>query len=417
MPGDKSISHRALMLGAMAEGETIINGLSLSKDVKSTLRCLESLGITIEEIKRDKAASVIVQGGGLRGFKKPESSLLAGNSGTTMRLLSGILAGQYFTTTITGDSSLKRRPMKRIVEPLMQMGANISCNKNFTPPLTITGGRLKARTFKLWIPSAQVKSCIMLAAFYADGVTVIEEPAASRDHTERMIELFGAEIDADGLKISLKGGQKLAGTEVMIPGDISSASFFLVAGSLVEDSLLTIKDVGINPLRTGIIAVLKQMGAHISSGKERIFSGEPVADLQVCSSELRGIEITGDIIPKLIDEIPVLAVAASMAKGKTVIKGASELRVKEADRIKAVVNNLRKMGARVDELKDGMIIYGGNRLDGAVIDTYGDHRIEMAFAIAALAAEEETIIKNAGWSGISFPGFYETIANVIENEK
>ncbi len=405
VPGDKSISHRALMFGAIAEGETEIKDILRGEDVMSTLHCLESLGVKIE----NKQDTVIVHGNGLFGLKAPDQILDAGNSGTTMRLLSGILAGQNFQTELTGDSSLRKRPMNRIADPLRAMGADIQTSENGRPPLTITGKKLTPLNYISPVASAQVKSCVLLAGLHTEGTTSVTEPVLSRDHTERILEAFGVPVKRDGLRVSVNGHTPLKGTAVQVPGDISSAAFFLVAASLMKDSEMLIQNIGINPSRIGILDVLIKMGSNIRLINERILNGEPFADIEVKSSQLMGTVIEGDIIPKVIDEIPILAIAATQAEGKTIIRDASELRVKETDRVQTVTDNLQKMGIDLEAKDDGFIIEGPQPLKGTVLESYGDHRIAMGFAVASLLAETRTVIQHAECAEISFPGFYDLL--------
>jgi len=408
VPGDKSISHRALMLGAIAKGRTEITNLSSGKDVLATWNCLAQLGVKIEE----KNNRVHVHGKGLHGLIPPEGILNAGNSGTTMRLLSGVLAGQFFESTITGDSSLKKRPMMRIIEPLTLMGAKIESD-NGTAPLKIKGGNLRGIEYKTTVSSAQVKSSLLLAGLYASGKTSAEEPSQSRDHTERMLPHFGVAVKKNNLKVEINGSVELMASSINVPGDISSAAFFMAAASIVPGSRILIPGVGTNPTRRGIIDVLKKMGAKIKEENRREKNFEPTADITVESSQLRSIEISGALIPGIIDEIPILAVAATQAEGKTIIRDAEELRFKESDRIKAVAENLRRMGGEVEELEDGFIIPGPQKLKGAVVESFGDHRIAIAFSIAGLAAAGETTIRGAECVEISFPGFFETLTKWI----
>jgi len=406
VPGDKSVSIRSVMFGSIAEGDTIVSSLGMGGDVQSAVRCLKQLGISLEE----NNDSVKIKGRGLYGLSKPSSILDAGNSGTTLRLLSGVLAGQRFESTITGDKSIQRRPMKRITAPLKLMEAEIKGkdDDNYVP-LTIKGKKLKSIKYNSPIASAQVKSSIMLAALYADGITQISEPHKSRDHTERMMEYMGVKLNINGNNISIEGGQSLQGKEIFIPGDISSAAFFIAAALIVNSSEILLKDIGINPTRTGIIDILKKMGASIDVVNIREKNREPVADLIVKTSELNGVEISGDIIPRVIDEVPILSVVSALASGETVIKDAAELRVKETDRIKAVVMNLKKMGVDVEEFQDGLAIRGKNKLKGTEVESFGDHRIALAFAVAGLTADGDTSIKGAEWADISFPGFFERL--------
>ncbi len=414
IPGDKSISHRALMLGALAEGETTISGLLLGEDPRSTAACFRQMGATIAELNTDL---VRIQGIGLENLQEPTDVLNAGNSGTTMRLMLGLLAGQrdrYFT--VTGDDSLRSRPMSRVVKPLMEMGAQIWGRKNNSlAPLAVRGQQLKPIHYHSPIASAQVKSCIMLAGLVTEGQTTITEPALSRDHSERMLRAFGAEIqvDPETKSVTVTGYPTLRGQAVIVPGDISSAAFWLVAGSIVPHAELLITNVGINPTRTGILEALDLMGANIVAENRREVAGEPVADLRVKYSQLKACEIGGDLIPRLIDEIPILAVAATCAEGKTIIKDAEELRVKESDRIAVMAKELGKMNGQISELPDGLEIIGGNPLIGAEVDSYTDHRIAMSLAIAALIAQGETRIDRAESAAISYPQFFETLNNIV----
>ena len=413
IPGDKSISHRALMLGAIASGETIIEGLLLGEDPRSTAKCFQAMGAKISPLNSEK---VVVQGVGDCLLREPMDVLDAGNSGTTMRLMLGLLASQankFFT--VTGDSSLRSRPMSRVIKPLQQMGAVIyGRNNHQNAPLAVVGQNLKPIHYHSPIASAQVKSCILLAALMTEGRTTVTEPALSRDHSERMLQAFGAslEIDRDTNSVTIEGTAQLQGQKVIVPGDISSAAFWLVAGAITPNSELTITNVGINPTRTGILEALQMMNAHISIINEREAAGEPVADLIVQTSNLKGCTIEGDIIPRLIDEIPILAVAACFAKGTTTIKDAAELRVKESDRLAVMATELGKMGAKITEFADGMEIVGGNPLQGIETDSYTDHRIAMSLAIAALNAQGETKIDRAEAISISYPTFTNTLENI-----
>jgi len=410
VPGDKSISHRALMLGSLAEGETKIRGLLLGEDPRSTAACFVAMGAGISELNSEL---VTVRGIGLGNLKEPIDILNAGNSGTTLRLMLGVLAShpdRFFT--LTGDSSLRSRPMSRVVNPLRQMGANIWGRENGArAPLAISGQNLKAIHYQSPVASAQVKSCIMLAGLMADGETIITEPERSRDHSERMLSAFGAKVsvDIDTNTVSVKGGAKLIGQEVTVPGDISSAAFWLVAASIVPNSDLVIENVGINPTRTGILEVLTEMGADITYENRREVTGEPVADLHVRSASLKACRIGGSVIPRLIDEIPILAIAATCAEGTTVIEDAEELRVKESDRIVAIVKELTKLGANITERPDGMEIVGGKALNGTELESYDDHRIAMSLAIAALVAKGKTSINRAESAAISYPSFIPTL--------
>ncbi len=417
VPGDKSISHRALMLGSLAEGVTTIRGLLLGEDPRSTAACFTAMGAEISELNSEL---VTVKGIGLGNLKEPVDVLNAGNSGTTLRLMLGILAShpdRFFT--VTGDSSLRSRPMSRVVNPLRQMGANIWGRQNGSrAPLAISGQNLKAIHYQSPVASAQVKSCIMLAGLMTDGETIITEPERSRDHSERMLAAFGAKItvDIDTNTVAVKGGAKLVGQEVTVPGDISSAAFWLVAASIVPNSDLLIENVGINPTRTGILEVLAEMGADITYENQREVTGEPVADLRVRSASLKACRISGAVIPRLIDEIPILAIAATCAEGTTIIEDAAELRVKESDRIVAMVKEMTKMGANVTELPDGMAIVGGKALTGAEVESYDDHRVAMSLAIAALVAKGKTSINRAESAAISYPSFIPTLQDLYFNQ-
>ena len=400
--GDKSITHRGFIVGAIAQGTSVLRGYSRCQDCVATLKTLQKLGMSIEESK----STVSIQGRGLDGLAEPGDVLDCGNSGTTMRLLAGLLSGQDFLSVLTGDGSLRKRPMDRIIQPLSQMGAEIRARGGDRfAPLSIKGSQLKSIDYTLPVASAQVKSAILLAGLYADGETIVEEPKTTRDHTERMLALFGAKIEKAGKRIVLREKDKLEAKELIIPGDISSAAYFIVLGSLAHDSEILLKDVGVNPTRTGILDVLEMMGADISVLNRRTVSNEPVADLMIRCQRLKGREISGELIPRLIDEIPVLAVAATQAKGITVVKDASELRVKETDRIKAIVGELKKMGAKIEERKDGFAVEGPTRLYGASCSSFGDHRIAIALAIAGLVAEGVTTIDGAECIDVSFPEF------------
>lgn len=415
VPGDKSISHRALMLGAIAEGETQIQGLLLGEDPRSTAACFRALGAEISELNTEL---VTVKGIGLGNFREPVDVLDAGNSGTTMRLMLGLLAshpGRFFT--VTGDSSLRSRPMSRVVKPLQQMGAEIWGRKgNTLAPLAIQGQALQPIHYHSPIASAQVKSCILLAGLNTEGKTTVTEPALSRDHSERMLRAYGAElsIDTDTNSVTITGGAKLYGQTVIVPGDISSAAFWLVAGAIVPGSDLVVENVGVNPTRTGILEALELMGADIQLEKQREVAGEPVADVRVRSGGLKSCTIAGDIIPRLIDEIPILAVAAVFAEGTTIIRDAEELRVKESDRITVMAQQLNKMGAKVTELPDGMEITGGTSLVGVEVDSHTDHRIAMSLAIAALNATGTTTIHRAEAAAISYPNFTNTLQEICQ---
>ena len=402
VPGDKSISHRAVMFGALAKGKTQITGFLRGADCLSTISCFRQLGISIEE----NAGKIIVEGKGLHGLTAPADILDTGNSGTTTRLIAGILAGQKFTSVLNGDASIQKRPMKRIMTPLSQMGASIrSLHGNDCAPLEITGSSLHGISYLSPVASAQVKSSILLAGLYADGKTSVTEPAVSRNHTELMLKSFGADVKTEGLTATIQPEPSLHGMDILVPGDISSAAYFIAAGCLVPNAEILIRNVGINPTRDGILRVAKEMGADITLLNEKN-TGEPVADLLIKSSHLHGITIGGDIIPTLIDELPVIAVMAAAAEGTTVIKDAAELKVKESDRIAVMTENLSAMGCDITATGDGMIIDGGKQLHGAVINAYSDHRIAMSFAVAAMIADGETEIRDADCVRISYPDFY-----------
>ena len=408
--GDKSISHRAVILGSISQGIMRVKGFLNALDSQATVKVLSSLGVRIEKQYSDE---LVIYGKGLRGLQKPQGPLDVGNSGTTIRILCGILSGQCFSSLITGDESIKVRPMGRVIQPLRQMGADICGFKDNYPPLNIIGKPLHSINYDLPVASAQVKSCILLAGLYTLQETSVTEPFKSRDHTERMLSFLGADIKISGLTVTISGKKELKAKEIIIPGDISSASFFIIATLLLERSRLVIKNVGLNPTRMGIINVLKTMGANIQEKKKREICNEPVGDLYIKSSKLCSIKIGKDLIPGLIDEIPILAVAATQAKGMTEIKGAEELRVKESDRIKTMSLSLSKMGARIEEKEDGMLIYGPSNLKGCNLDSFGDHRVAMALTIAGLVASGETVINNTECINTSFPKFEETLKSLI----
>ncbi|WP_414562492.1 MULTISPECIES: 3-phosphoshikimate 1-carboxyvinyltransferase [unclassified Anabaena] len=417
VPGDKSISHRALMLGAIAQGETEIQGLLLGEDPRSTASCFQAMGAEISPLNTEL---VRVQGIGLGNLQEPVDVLNAGNSGTTLRLMLGLLAshpGRFFT--VTGDSSLRSRPMSRVVKPLQQMGAQIWGRKgNSLAPLAIQGQVLKPTHYHSPIASAQVKSCVLLAGLLTEGKTTVTEPALSRDHSERMLRAFGAElsIDPETNSVTVVGPAQLHGQKVIVPGDISSAAFWLVAGAIVPNSELVIENVGVNPTRIGILEALELMGADIQLENQREVAGEPVADLRVRSSRLKSCTIAGDIVPRMIDEIPILAVAAVFAEGTTIIRDAAELRVKESDRITVMAQQLNKMGAQVSELPDGMEITGGTPLVGTDVDSHTDHRIAMSLAIASLVSTGITTIHRAEAAAISYPDFTATLQKVVSEQ-
>ena len=415
VPGDKSISHRCIMFGSIADGVTEIRNFLEGADCLATIRCFRSMGIEIEE----KDTTVIVHGKGLHGLSAPDSILDVGNSGTTTRLLSGILAGQPFESKLSGDESLNSRPMKRIMDPLTQMGAHISSIlRNGCAPLYIAPSALHGIHYDSPVASAQVKSCILLAGLYAEGETSVTEPSLSRNHTELMLREFGADIrtthalNSTEATASIRPCGRLFGQKITVPGDISSAAYFIAAGLIVPDSEILIENVGINPTRAGILKVCEDMGGNITLLNERTEGGEKIADILVKTSSLHGITIEGDIIPTLIDEIPVIAVMAAAAEGTTIIKDAEELKVKETDRIETVTDNLKAMGCNVTPTADGMIITGG-KLKGASIHTLLDHRIAMAFSIAALVAEGNTKILDSKCVDVSYPTFYDTFEQLL----
>jgi len=406
VPGDKSISHRGVMFGAIAEGITELTGFLDGADCRSTIACFRAMGIDITQ----EHDHVVIHGKGLHGLTSPKRMLDVGNSGTTTRLISGILAGQPFVSSLNGDESIQKRPMGRIITPLTQMGAYIkSIKDNGCAPLEIGGTPLHSIHYDSPVASAQVKSCVLLAGLYADGITSVTEPVISRNHTELMLKGFGADIKSNGLTASVQGNPRLIGQKIVVPGDISSAAYFIVAGLICPNADLLIKNVNTNPTRAGIIQVSKDMGGNIELLNNRIVSGEPVADIHVTTSSLHGCEISGDIIPTLIDEIPVIAVMAACASGPTTIKDAAELKVKESNRIETVTENLRNMGCDITPTDDGMIIANQKPLHGALIKTYNDHRIAMSFAIAGLVANSETTFDNENCCVISYPNFFETL--------
>ncbi len=409
-PGDKSLSHRSVIFASIAEGTTEISGFLTGEDTLNTAKAMRMLGIPIDDAGQGR---LVVHGKGLRGLSEPAGVLDLGNSGTGMRLLAGLLAGQSFFSVLTGDRYLVKRPMGRIVEPLRSMGAVIDgrAGGKFAPLAVRGTGTVSAIRFVSPVASAQVKSAVLLCGLYADGTTVVTEPYKSRDHTERMLRYFGADVREEGLRVSVRGHVALRSPgRLEVPSDISSAAFFLVAASIVPGSDLLIRNVGVNPTRTGILDVLSAMGADIVLENRREHAGEPVSDIRVRHRRLRGTTIGGDVIPRLIDEIPVLAVAAATADGPTVIRDAQELRVKESDRITAVATEFRKLGADIRELPDGMEITGKPRLAGGACDSHGDHRIAMAAAIAGLAAEGVTTVRDTEWIETSFPGFERLLA-------
>ncbi|MBA7533969.1 3-phosphoshikimate 1-carboxyvinyltransferase 1 [subsurface metagenome] len=411
VPGDKSISHRSLILGSIAQGETRIYNFLNSLDCLKTLECMQALGVKIE---LDENNSVKIKGKGLYGLQEAKGILDVGNSGTTIRLLTGLLGGQSFYSVLSGDDSIRRRPMKRVIEPLRLMGADICGRKDGQfAPLSIRGNKLNPLHYTLPVASAQVKTALLLAGLYTIGETVVKEPLPTRDHTERMLEIMQADIKISPPEIKVMGGKELKGTDIFVPGDISSAAYFIAAASILKDSQIIIKQVGINPTRTGIIEILKKMGAKIDILNYRTKSNEPRADLMIEYSKLKGVEIKKGNVPFLIDELPLIAVMATQAQGKTVVSGAKELRVKETDRIKAIVSELKKMGADIKEREDGFRVNGPTKLQGAVCKSYNDHRIVMSLAVAALLAEGKTVIKNSECIDISFPEFEKILQKMI----
>jgi 3-phosphoshikimate 1-carboxyvinyltransferase len=410
MPGDKSISHRYALLAAIAEGPSEIHGFASSADCQSTLDCLKRLGVKI-----DRQGDVVsIQGAGLAGLKPSQEALDAGNSGSTMRMLAGILAGQPFRSVLTGDTSLSRRPMKRVIDPLTRMGARIQSEEGGLPPLQIEGGALVPIRYELPVASAQVKSAILLAGLFAEGETEVIEPSPTRDHTEIAIEQMGAEVVRHGRAIAVRGRARLEGRKLQVPGDISSAAFFIVAALLVPESNLVIQNVGLNPTRTAILDLLVPMGGRVKVLNVEMVNGELLGDLHVESSPLQGGEIQPEMVPGLIDELPVLAVLGTQSEQGLSFHGAAELRVKESDRIAAVAENLRRLGAEVEEFPDGLRVAGRQRLRGAEIETYGDHRIAMAFAVAGLVAEGATLIRDSACVDISFPNFFTTLEQATQ---
>lgn len=409
IPGDKSVSHRSVMFGAIASGTTTVEGFLLGEDCLSTIDCFQKLGVQIEV----EGTNVTIHSPGMDGWQEPTDVLYTGNSGTTTRLMLGILAGSSVHSVMTGDASIGKRPMRRVIDPLRQMGAHITgrADGQYTP-LAIQGTKLQAIDYKMPVASAQVKSAILLAGLRAEGTTIVREMEVSRDHTERMLRQFGAQVEVDNGVVSIEGGQSLSGTHVAVPGDISSAAFFLVAGAICEHSHVTLNNVGINPTRDGIVEVLEKMGATMTVTPNEDNQAEPTATIQIATSTLTGTTIEGDIIPRLIDEIPILALLATQAHGQTIIKDAEELKVKETDRITAVVTELKKLGAQIEATEDGMIINGPTPLKGASLRTYGDHRIGMMGAVAALISDGAVTLDDAQCIAVSYPSFFEHIEAV-----
>ncbi|MFJ7661437.1 3-phosphoshikimate 1-carboxyvinyltransferase [Lysinibacillus sp. NPDC097162] len=409
IPGDKSVSHRSVMFGAIATGKTTVDGFLLGEDCLSTIDCFRKLGVKIDV----DGTNVTIESAGMEAWQEPSEVLYTGNSGTTTRLMLGILAGSKVHSVMTGDASIGKRPMRRVIDPLRQMGAHITgrADGQYTP-LAIQGTKLQAIDYQMPVASAQVKSAILLAALRAQGTTIVRETEVSRDHTERMLRQFGAQITvADGV-ITFEGGQTLSGTHVSVPGDISSAAFFLVAGAICHDSKIVLENVGVNPTRDGIIEVLQNMGASITIVANEDGQSEPTAAITVETSTLNGTIIQGNMIPRLIDEIPILALLATQAHGKTIIKDAEELKVKETDRITAVVDELKKLGAHIEATEDGMIIEGPTPLYGASLKTYGDHRIGMMGAVAALITDGAVTLDDAECIAVSYPSFFEHVESV-----
>jgi len=408
VPGDKSISHRALMLGAIADGQTNIGGFLAGEDCLATLAALRSMGVAIEQLT---ATDIRVSGRGANSLQRSESPLDMGNSGTAIRLFTGLLAGQKFSSELIGDESLSQRPMSRVIKPLSMMGASIEANDG-RPPLHIEGGQsLGGLVYRLPVASAQVKSAILLAGLYADGEIAVIEPAVTRDHTERMLRSMGASLDKGETQIIMQGGQALAGTDIMVPADLSSAAFIILAAIIAENAEVTIADVGVNQTRTGAIDILKDMGADITIENVRLFGEEPVADLTIRSSRLSGIAVDPAKVSLAIDEFPVLFVAAACAEGKTTFSGIAELRVKESDRIAAMAEGLRALSVPVDETDDGAVIHGG-KLYGGTVNSHGDHRIAMSFAVAGTVAEWAVQVEDTDAVATSFPGFVECMRSL-----
>lgn len=419
VPPDKSISHRAIIFGSIASGITTVDNFLEGEDNLSTLKAFKQMGVVITHNHKagDWSGLLRIHGMGAYSLKKPASVIDAGNSGTTARLLTGLLSAQLFSSVITGDASLRKRPMRRVVEPLRLMGAQITGEKNGELlPLNIAGGRLKGIRYKTPIASAQLKSALLIAGLFADGETTVEEPALSRDHTERMLKALGADIKVDGLRVTVTSKKELQAFPIVVPGDISSAAFFMVGAMITSKSDLLLKGVGVNPTRTGIIDILTKMDGSITRLNERLVWGEPVADIRVKTSSLNGVDINGSELLPAIDEFPIICIAAAFANGDTTISGAGELRVKESDRIAVMANSLRAIGIECHEKEDGIIIEGngGKNIKGGTIDSLGDHRIAMAFAIAGLRATDGITIKNPDCATVSFPGFYDLLEKISQ---
>lgn len=411
LPGDKSITHRAIILGSLCDGITEISGALRSDDCRHTAKAFGAMGATIKELSGDRLQ---IWGCGLHGLKEPEEVLDVGNSGTTMRLLAGVLAAQPFFSVLTGDQYLRARPMARVAIPLRSMGATILGREGGNlPPLAIMGTHLKAIDYVSPVASAQVKSAILLAGLFTEGETTVTEPSRSRDHTERMFEAVGIPIHRNGLSLRVDGIKRIPAFQIAIPGDFSAAAFFIVAALLIPGSELTLRDVGINPTRTGLLDALQSMGAVIEVSRRRIISGEPVADLSVRSQALHGTEVAGSLIPRMLDEIPIFAVAAALATGTTTIRDAAELRVKEVDRLAALAKELRRFGVQIEQHPDGLALQGGSSLSGCHCDSWEDHRMAMALAVAGLAAKESTTISDSSCVGSSFPDFWTRLDAIL----
>jgi 3-phosphoshikimate 1-carboxyvinyltransferase len=412
-PPDKSISHRAVFFSSLAKGKSTVGNFLRAGDTLSTVSAFRSLGIDIEE----RGDELVIHGKGIHGLREPHTIIDCGNSGTTIRLLSGIVSGNPFFSVLSGDDSLRTRPMQRVISPLRQMGAEIlGRDGDRYPPLAIKGRKLRAIRYSLPVASAQVKSAVLLAGLYPDGETEVAEPLQSRDHTERMLPAFGVRIKVEGLTVTIKGGDELYGRDTTIPGDFSSAAFFIVAALLLKGSEITVRAAGINPTRTGLLTVLRRMGAEVTMENIREVSGEPVADISCKGGMgLRAVDITREEMPLLIDEFPILCVAASQAEGVTSIRGAEELRVKESDRIKAMTTELKKMGVEIEEYPDGVSIKGNTMLKGREVESYGDHRIAMSLAVAGLVAAGTTAIHNASCVNISFPRFFDEVKRLASH--
>jgi 3-phosphoshikimate 1-carboxyvinyltransferase len=410
VPGDKSISHRALMLGAIAEGTSRVENFLPSADCQATLGVVRALGVQVEE---DSPTLLTVHGRGMRGLQEADDLLDCGRSGTTMRLLAGLLAGQPFFSVLSGDGQLRRRPMARIVDPLRLMGVTVmGRDGGRRPPLAIQGGSLKGIDYTLPVASAQVKSALLLAGLYAEGSTCLRVPGPARDHTERMLLAMGATLETGGWGVALEPGEGLEAIDVAVPGDFSSAAFLLVAATLVSRSEITVEGVGVNPTRTGLLDVMREMGARIEHHDERILGGEPVANLTVRGTDLRAAEVGGDTVVRMIDEFPIVAVLASQAEGETVVRDAAELRVKETDRIATTVEELRRLGSQIDPCPDGFVVHGPTPLTGAAVHSHGDHRLAMALVVAGMIASGETVVQDVGCIADSFPGFGAALASL-----